>query len=137
MKHSGCPHYIISPYLGGFVATAWRGLVLTLSRDNPYHIISPYLGSYVVASWRGLSLTLSLGARPAGPSPWAAGATPRFANLWTPFDRALSVTRQKFILEKGRSERRQITHAGTGGAKGASPVTRRLCPVVLCTVYAV
>ena len=52
-----------------------------------------------------------LGARPAGPSPWAAGATPRLASLRTPFDERNSTSRgnpqacfensnQTFMLQK-------------------------------------
>ena len=42
---------------------------------------------------RGLSSPSRSGARPAGPSPWAAGATPRFANLRTPLRQDGDATR--------------------------------------------
>lgn len=85
---------------GSLPITEFRAL--GIAPENTYYV-SATTGQGIVKLKDGvLSLISRSGARPAGPSPRAAGATPRFANLRTPLRQDISATPSVKIALIGR-----------------------------------
>lgn len=75
--------------LGSLLIGTLTARTLAMLHDKPLYAVH-HLKSHVYANWigdGGEPESVPLGARPAGPSPRAAGATPRAAALRIPSDR--------------------------------------------------
>ena len=76
--------------LGSLLIGTLTARTLAILHDKPLYAVH-HLKSHVYANWlNNEPESVHLGARPAGPSPRAAGATPRLASLRTPFDEQIS-----------------------------------------------
>ena len=79
--------------LGSLLIGTLTARTLAILHDKPLYAVH-HLKSHVYANWLDTELAemASLGARPADPSPRAAGATPRLASLRTPFNKPFSAS---------------------------------------------
>ena len=76
--------------LGSLLIGTLTARTLAILHNKPLYAVH-HLKSHVYANWlNNEPESVHLGARPAGPSPRAAGATPRLASLRTPFDEQIS-----------------------------------------------
>ena len=75
------------------------------------YIATGHYARVLVNEARGLTSQSRSGARPASPSPWVAGATPRSANLRTTLRRDSDVTRAKIpLLARAVDENKDQTY---------------------------